>query len=117
MIGTSALFVLDGGGAIGIKSRLVEWARLDGRSYVYGGTPGVSRGGGEPDDVTRWRSRCGVSECGCSGCEAKSFVWGSAALGLSEALLPGRRFQALRGTVLQAFVRARSGLWEDVGAG
>lgn len=79
----------DGGDDIGIKSRLIEWGRLEGRGGEYGSFRSNQRrpaGGEDVHDGPPWT---GGLAGDCAGSLDVGRDWGSAALGLSECDMLG----------------------------
>jgi hypothetical protein len=73
---------------IGIKEALLSWHRLDGSDSVNERPRELARCGREPSDVTRFRVRSLPDAGGSNRNQEGGYIWGSEAIGITEAVLP-----------------------------
>ena len=78
------LFILERGATIGIKSRHIEWSRLDGRGAIAERATNSAQIVRQAGYATRWAAAQLIDGCGSLRGEGGPSGYGSGLLGISE---------------------------------
>lgn len=109
MLVWSICFVTEGSTIIGIKSRHVEWARLEGRSSGFGGVSGSVGRVRLPDSDPIGEGEVPYTFSGSRVAGAANRASGSAALGLRECEFKGLWRWGFQHGASILLIRARQG--------